>query len=81
MFLHLGEDIVVLTKDIVTIIDMDGSTISKYTRELLRKGEENGCIYTISSFLPRTIIITSDKKIYLSPVSVSTLLKKQTCNL
>ncbi|HZK71505.1 MAG TPA: extracellular matrix/biofilm biosynthesis regulator RemA family protein [Clostridia bacterium] len=76
MFLHLGEDTVVLTKDIIVIMDMDGATISKFSRELLRKGELDGNIVTVSSLLPRTIIITLDNKIYLSPVSTSTLLKK-----
>ena len=76
MFLHLGEDTVVLTKDIIVIMDMDGATISKFSRELLRKGELDGNIITVSSLLPRTIIITLDNKIYLSPVSASTLLKK-----
>lgn len=76
MFLHLGEDTVVLTKDIIVIMDMDGATISKFSRELLRKGELDGNIVAVSSLLPRTIIITLDNKIYLSPVSTSTLLKK-----
>lgn len=76
MFLHLGEDTVVLSKDIIVIMDMDGATISKFSRELLRKGELDGNIVTVSSLLPRTIIITLDNKIYLSPVSTSTLLKK-----
>lgn len=76
MFLHLGEDTVVLTKDIIVIMDMDGATISKFSRELLRKGELDGNIVTVSSLLPRTIIITLDNKIYLSPVSANTLLKK-----
>ena len=35
MFLHLGEDVVVRVKDIIAIMDMENTTISKITKEFL----------------------------------------------
>lgn len=79
MFLHIGGDIVIPTKDIIAILDIESTTISKDTREFLRVAEEEGFIEAVSYDLPKTFIITeSDKKskIYLSPISSNTLNKR-----
>lgn len=79
MFLHLGEDVVVRVKDIIAIMDMENTTISKITKEFLTVAEEEGFIISISEELPKSFIITEiDKKskIYISPISSVTLLKR-----
>lgn len=82
MFLHIGGDFVIPSKSIIAILDMDTTTISKDTKEFLKISEEEGFIDAISpEDLPKTFIITeSDKKskIYLSPISSVTLLKRAT---
>ena len=42
MYLHLGTDTIIRTKDILGIFDLDSSTISKRTRDLLRRAEVEG---------------------------------------
>jgi ribosomal protein S8 len=79
MFLHIGADVVVPVKNIIAIFDIDNTTISKDTREFLKVAEEEGFIESISTDLPKSFIITEvDKKskIYLSPISSTTLQKR-----
>jgi ribosomal protein S8 len=79
VFLHLGEDVVVRIKDTIAIMDMENTTISKITKEFLTVAEEEGFIINISEDLPKSFIITEiDKKskIYISPISSVTLLKR-----
>lgn len=79
MFLHIGGDVVIPTKNIIAIMDIETTTISKASKEFLSIAEEEGFIISISEDLPKTFIITeSDKKskIYLSPISSVTLQKR-----
>ena len=79
MFLHIGGDVVIPIKNIIAILDIETTTISKDTKEFLTIAEEEGFIKSISDDLPKTFIITeSDKKskIYLSPISSVTLQKR-----
>ncbi|MGI6668239.1 MAG: extracellular matrix regulator RemB [Acetivibrionales bacterium] len=79
MFLHIGGDVVIPVKNIIAIMDIDTTTLSKDTREFLKIAEEEGFVEAISENLPKTFIITEiDKKskIYLSPISSVTLQKR-----
>lgn len=79
MFLHIGGDVVIPIKNVIAILDIETTTISKDTKEFLTIAEEEGFIESISDDLPKTFIITeSDKKskIYLSPISSITLQKR-----
>ncbi|ACL74393.1 extracellular matrix regulator RemB [Ruminiclostridium cellulolyticum] len=79
MFLHIGGDVVIPIKNVIAIMDIDTTTISKDTREFLKVAEEEGFVKSISEDLPKSFIITeTDKKskIYLSPISSVTLQKR-----
>ncbi|MCR4615548.1 MAG: DUF370 domain-containing protein [Clostridiales bacterium] len=81
MYLHLGQDTIVTTDEIVGIFDLDTSTVSKITREYLRQGEQRGQVITIGYDLPKSFVLCRGKKegeqrIYISPIAVSTLLKR-----
>lgn len=79
MFLHIGGDIVIPTKNIIAIFDIETTTVSKITKEFLKIAEEEGFIKSVNQELPKSFIITeSDKKskIYLSPISSITLQKR-----
>lgn len=79
MFLHIGGDVVIPIKNIIAILDIDTTTISKDTKEFLRIAEEEGFIESISNDLPKSFVITeTDKKskIFLSPISSVTLQKR-----
>lgn len=79
MFLHIGGDVVIPVKNIIAIMDIETTTISRDTKEFLKIAEEEGFVESISFDLPKSFIITeTDKKskIYLSPISSVTLQKR-----
>ena len=79
MFLHIGGDVVIPIKNVIAILDIETTTISKDSKDFLRIAEEEGFIQAISEDLPKSFIITEvDKKskIYLSPISSITLQKR-----
>lgn len=79
MFLHVGADVVIPMKNVIAILDIETTTLSKDTKEFLKIAEEEGFIEAISNDLPKSFIITEmDKKskIYLSPISSLTLQKR-----
>lgn len=80
MFLHLGQDTVVNTKDIVGIFDLDITTISKHTRNYLSKKEKQHEVVTISMELPKSYIVCNKNNkttVYISQLSSQTLLKRK----
>lgn len=81
MFLHLGQDTVITTDEIIGIFDIDTTTVSKATRTYLSMKEKSGKVINVSYELPKSFILTLDKKtkektVYISPISSITLLKR-----
>lgn len=80
MYLHLGQDTLVKTKDVIGIFDMDNTTVSKGTRGFLAMAEQAGRVITVTSDLPKTFVLCGgnrqDCKVYLSQISSSTLRKR-----
>ena len=80
MFLHLGNDVVIFSRDLIAIFDFDNTTISKITREFLHISEEEEFIVNVSKEdLPKSFVITEAggrSKVYISPISSATLYKR-----
>lgn len=80
MYLHLGQETVVMQDDIIGIFDLDNTTVSKTTRDYLTKAEKEKKVINVSFELPKTFVLTNNKKdgnrIYISQISSSTLLKR-----
>ena len=79
MYLHLGQEIVVNQRDIVAIFDMDTATISKNTRDFLKKAEEKKIVFNISDNIPNSIVICTilgSEVVYISQISTQTLYKR-----
>ena len=81
MYLHLGQNTAVLSRDIVGIFDMDTSTVAKNTREYLKKAEQNGQVVTVSYELPKSFVVLSEKtkkdnRVYITQISTVTLHKR-----
>lgn len=88
MYLHLGQETIVNTKNIIGIYDMDTSTVSKWSREYLNKAEKEGRVINVSFFdLPKSFIICRElieekerEIIYISPLSSQTLVRRSQSN-
>jgi extracellular matrix regulatory protein B len=80
MFLHIGGDVVIPMRNVIAILDIETTTLSKDTKEFLKIAEEEGFIEAISeNDIPKSFIITEiekKSKIYLSPISSVTLQKR-----
>lgn len=81
MFLHLGQDTVIIEDDIIGIFDLDTTTVSKPTRDYLKTMQKSGNVVNVSYDLPKSFIITCKKKskkkiMFISPISTATLLKR-----
>ena len=74
MYLHLGQNTVITTQEIVGFFDMDNTTVSKTTRDFLEQAEKSGRVKYVSYDLPKSFIVTKDQTVYISPVSVATLM-------
>ncbi|WP_411676393.1 extracellular matrix regulator RemB [Caproicibacter sp.] len=79
MYLHLGQDTVVLRKDIIGIFDMETSTISQTTRDTLAAAQKSGCIVNVSMEMPKSFVLCKSggkTTVYITQISSSTLLKR-----
>ena len=67
---------VLLPRDaVVGVFDLDTATVSKHTRDFLRRAQEAGAVVTAGEDLPQSFIIAADC-VYLSPQSSAGLTKK-----
>ena len=79
MYLHLGNDVVVLEKDIVGIFDLDTTTNSKNTKKYLSDAEKKGDVLCVTDDLPKSFVVCNQggkRRIYLSQISTLTLNKR-----
>lgn len=81
MYLHLGQDTVVKSDDIVGIYDLDTSTVSKWTKEYLKNAEIKKRVINVSYDLPKSFIVCKGKNeeeetVYICPLSSQTLQKR-----
>ena len=68
-YLDLSGSVFVDKDDIICILDLDKTTVSRTTRDFLRKNEKSKNIVTAAHDIPKSIVVTSDK-IYLAQHSV-----------
>lgn len=81
MYLHLGNDVLIHTEDILFVCDLDNTSWSSITREFLAKAEKDGLVVATSSELPKSFIVcsrpsTGQITVYLSQLNPATLVKR-----
>ena len=82
MYLHLGQDVVVRTEEIIGIFDMDNATVSRASKRYLATAEKAGRVVNITGELPKTFVVCGDREgkitVYISQISSATLRKRTT---
>lgn len=80
MFLHLGSDVSVLTRDVVAVLDMETATTMKDSREFLKMCDEEEFIVTVADGeMPKSVIVTERdgrSAVYISPIAASTIKRR-----
>lgn len=80
MFLHLGNDCVVKTRDIIGVFDIENTSVSKDTKLFLSAVSKQGEVIYVTNELPKSFIVCIEngiQKTYISQISVQTLKKRQ----
>ena len=79
MYLYLGQNTVINTKDIVGVFDIENTSTSRKTRDFLREAQKAGQIEEVSHELPKSFVVckaSSETKVYLSQIAPATLKKR-----
>ena len=76
MYIHAGNNLVLNSKDIIGIFDMDNTTVSTRGRDFLPEAQKNGSLVNSTEELPVSFIVTgkeNGRKVYLSSLSPKVL--------
>ena len=79
MYLHLGNEVSIRTRDLIGIFDLDVTTESADTREFLRRCEDNDMVTNVSSDLPKSFVLcryNGELQVFISAISSLTLKKR-----
>ncbi len=74
MYLHAGNNKIILNKCIIGLFDMDNATMGADTRDFLRRAQRDGFLETSGEELPKSFILyEKDRKIKKAAVCISQL--------
>lgn len=76
MFLHLGENNLVMKKDIIAIFDKKTNENINITQEYLKNARDNNLIKQIGPEKQTKSFVITDEYIYCSPLTTRTLVKR-----
>lgn len=80
MYLHIGQDTVILEKNIVGIFDLDNTTISRTTREFLNRAEKQSRVEYVNLELPKSFVVCQNENrqetVYIAQMAPRTLYKR-----
>ncbi|MGB8955010.1 MAG: extracellular matrix/biofilm biosynthesis regulator RemA family protein [Tumebacillaceae bacterium] len=75
MFIHLGGDVMVQSKEVIAIFDLKMKYSSDSTKEFLDVADEEGFVVIIDQNESKSFVVTT-RKVYYSPISSLTLKKR-----
>ena len=85
MYLHVGQNTVIRTGEIIGIFDMETSTLSQTTRQVLARAEKEGKVVNVSMEMPKSFLLCQYEKgemtCYITQISTATLLKRSGARL
>ena len=59
MYIHIGQDTVIIDEEIIGIFDMENTTVMKSTVDYLNKAEKNGNVNNVAPFeLPKSFVVS-----------------------
>lgn len=80
MYLHLGKNVVVEKREIISVCDLDNASYSHITRAFLSTAEKAGELESVCDDLPKAFVVCAKpdgrQKLYLTQLAASTLLKR-----
>lgn len=83
MYVHIGNDFVVYSGDIIGIFDFDGIMSSRISSGYLKRLEAENRLISVSEDIPKSVIITmsnGEDVAYLSPLGSKTIQNRKILN-
>lgn len=75
MYIHLGGDKVIRSRELIAIFDISNDKPSKLPKTFLTHAEQERIVEKIGDEDPKSLIVT-ESKLFYSPISASTLKKR-----
>lgn len=75
MFIHLGGEVTIRTRDVIGIFDIERCSVSRTTAEYLNNCQKKDLIVNVSEDMPKSFVVT-DEATYISNVSNSTIYRR-----
>ena len=80
MYLHLGQNVMVRTQDVIGVFDLDNTTWSFRTRRFLERAEREGRVVTVGDDLPRSFVLSREgdapSLVHITQLTTATLQKR-----
>jgi hypothetical protein len=77
MYIHLGGDKVIRSRELIAIFDISNDKPSKLPKTFLTHANQEKKVEKIGEEDPKSMVVT-EAKLYYSPISSSTLKKRST---
>lgn len=72
MYLHLGNNRVIRSADVIGLFDLDNTTVSAVSRRFLSDSDKSKKVISIRDEIPKSFVLTKNK-IYMTQISVQAL--------
>lgn len=80
MYVHLGQNTVIRSRDLIGIFDLEKTTISHTTRDFLAAATARDEVINVSPEMPKSFVVAGQRgeknRVYISQISPATLLKR-----
>lgn len=79
MYLELGGDLLVQSRAVLGIFDLDNTSWSKRTRFFLETAQKNGELIDAAEELPKSFVLTQEfgaQRVYLTKYNAAVLMKR-----
>lgn len=78
MYLHLGQETLIHTGELIGLFDLDKTTLSARTREYLALAQKENRVVNVSTELPKSFVVLGGAKptVYISQLTTATLKKR-----
>ena len=75
MYLQLGQSVVVRSREVLGLFDLDNTTYSAKAARFINRAEKEGRVVLCTDDLPKSMVVCN-RAIYLSPFSTATLARR-----
>ena len=80
MYIHLGQEKVVRSADLIGIFDLDNTTVSRHTRDFLNRAERAGQVSNVAQDIPKSFVVCGSTggecSVYLTQISCAALKRR-----